>query len=140
AAPIYFYRKGKGRYKAAPEASLKAALAGVEKKRQQGLIQAQYVEELKEHRLPEAMRPLVLQLLFKPDKNSIEYKAWDAACSALQIAPQRLMLAVGGITSAKDLHLSKFLFESFPKGVGFPEVALPSIPDLPVAEVQAFSI
>ena len=47
AAPIYFYKKGKGRYKAAPEASLKAALAGVEKKRQQGLIQAQYVEELK---------------------------------------------------------------------------------------------
>ena len=30
-APIYFYKKGKGRYKAAPEASLKAALAGVER-------------------------------------------------------------------------------------------------------------
>ena len=31
-APIYFYKKGKGRYKAAPEASLQAALAGLEKK------------------------------------------------------------------------------------------------------------
>lgn len=140
AAPVYFYKKGKGRYKAAPEASLKAALAGIEKKRLQGLVQAQYVEELKAHKLPEAMRPLVLQLLFKPDKNSIEYKALDTACSELQIAPQRLMLAVGGIKSAKDLHFSKFLFDSFPKGIGFPEIAIPAMPELPVADVQAFSI
>jgi exoribonuclease-2 len=140
AAPIYFYKKGKGRYKAAPEASLKAALAGVEKKRQQALVQAQYVEELKAMRLPESMRPIVLQLLFKPDKNSIEYKALDAACTELQMAPQRLMLAVGGIPSAKDLHFSKFLFESFPKGIGFPDITLPVLPELPVADVQAFSI
>ena len=139
-APMYFYRKGKGRYKAAPEESLKAALAGMEKKRQQALVQAQYVEELKAHRLPDAMRPLVQQLLFKPDKNSIEYKALDAACSDMQIAPQRLMLAAGGIRSAKELHFSKFLFESFPKGIGFPNVALPALPELPVADVQAFSI
>ncbi|HWV62621.1 MAG TPA: RNB domain-containing ribonuclease, partial [Oxalicibacterium sp.] len=139
-APMYFYRKGKGRYKAAPEESLKAALAGMEKKRQQALVQAQYVEELKAHRLPDAMRPLVQQLLFKPDKNSIEYKALDAACSELQIAPQRLMLATGGIRSAKELHFSKFLFESFPKGIGFPSVQLPTLPELPVADVQAFSI
>lgn len=140
AAPIYFYRKGKGRYKAAPEASLKAAQAGIEKKRQQGLVQAQYVEELKAHRLPEVMRPLVRQLLFKPDKNSIEYKALDAACNELQIAPQRLMLAVGGIQSAHDLHFSKFMFELFPKGAGFPELAIPTMPALPLADVRAFSI
>src|SRR5690606_33704318 len=60
AAPIYFQKKGKGRYKAAPETALKAALAGIEKKRQQGLVQAQYVEELKAGRLPEAMRGNVL--------------------------------------------------------------------------------
>ncbi len=140
AAPIYFYKKGKGRYKAAPEASLKAALAGMEKKRQQALIQAQYVEELKANRLPAAMSNIVQQLLFKPDKNTIEYKALDAACSELQIAPQRLMLAVGGIRSAKDLHFSRFLFESFPKGIGFPEIAIPAMPELPVADVRAFSI
>lgn len=140
AAPVYFYKKGKGRYKAAPEASLKAALAGIEKKRLQGLVQAQYVDELKSNKLPDAMHPLVLQLLFKPDKNSIEYKALDMACSELQIAPQRLMLAVGGIKSAKDLHFSKFLFDSFPKGIGFPEIAIPAMPELPVADVKAFSI
>jgi exoribonuclease-2 len=140
AAPVYFYKKGKGRYKAAPEASLKAALAGMEKKRQQGLIQAQYVEELKAHRLPDAMRSLVRQLLFKPDKNSIEYKAFDTACSEMQLAPQRLMLAVGGIKSAKELHFNKFLFDSFPKGIAFPPITIPNMPELPVADVRAFSI
>jgi exoribonuclease-2 len=139
-APIYFYKKGKGRYKAAPEASLKAALAGVEKKKQQALVQAQYVEELKAGRLPDAMKPIALQLLFKPDKNGIEYKALEAACSELQVTPQRLMLAAGGIKSPKDLHLSRFLFECFPRGTGFPSVEIPSVGSLPVADVQAFSI
>ncbi len=140
ASPVYFYKKGKGTYKAAPEASLKAALAGMEKKRQQALVQAGYVEELSAHRLPEAMKPLALQLLFKPDKNSIEYKALDAACTALQIAPQRLMLAAGGIASAKSLHLSRFLFEHFPKGLAFPPLQVGAAPALPVAPVAAFSI
>ncbi len=139
-APMYFYRKGKGRYKAAPEASLKAALAGIEKKKQQALVQAQYVEELKAGRLPEPMRPLARQLLFKPDKNSIEYKALEAACAELQTSPAQLMLAVGGVASPKDLHFSRFLFEHFPKGAGFAAVQLPTVPDLPLADVQAFSI
>jgi exoribonuclease II len=139
-APIYFYKKGKGRYKAAPEVSLKAALAGIEKKKQQALIQAQYVEELKSHRLPDALKSQALQLLFKPDKNSIEYKALEAACNELQTTPQRLMLAAGGIGSPKELHFAKFMFEHFPKGTGFPAMAVPATPSLPLAEVQAFSI
>lgn len=140
-APIYFYKKGRGRYKAAPEASLQAALAGIEKKKQQALVQNAYVEELKQHRLPAAMQPMVRQLLFKPDKNSIEYKAMADACEQMQMAPARLMLACGGVASAKEVHFGKFLFESFPKGIAFPELPLPSLPtDLPVAAVQAFSI
>jgi exoribonuclease II len=139
-APIYFYKKGKGRYKAAPEASLKAALAGIEKKKQQAVIQAQYVEELKSNRLPDALKPLALQLLFKPDKNSIEYKALETACTELQTTPQRLMLAVGGIASPQQLHFSKFIYEFFPKGTGFPAITIPEVGSLPVAEVQAFSI
>jgi exoribonuclease-2 len=140
-SPVYFYKKGRGRYKAAPEQSLRAALAGIEKKKQQALVQAAYVEELKANKLPESMQNIVLQLLFKPDKNSIEYKALDAACSELHTNPQRLMLAVGGVQSAKALHMAKFLFENFPKGAGFPDVAAPAAPgNLPVADVQAFSI
>jgi exoribonuclease-2 len=140
-APIYFYKKGRGRYKAAPEQSLRAALAGIEKKKQQALIQASYVEELKAGKLPEAMQPIVQQLLFKPDKNTIEYKALETAASALQTTQQRLMLATGGIGSAKELHMARFLFEHFPRGAGFAPVAVPRAPGvLPLAEVAAFSI
>lgn len=140
-APIYFYKKGRGRYKAAPEQSLRAAQAGIEKKKQQALVQAGYVEELKANQLPASMQNIVMQLLFKPDKNSIEYKALEAACNELHTNPQRLMLAAGGVASPKALHMAKFLFENFPRGAGFPEVPVPVAPtDLPLANVQAFSI
>src|SRR5688500_18904595 len=41
-APMYFYKKGKGRYKPAPPDALKSALASMEKKRLQAEQQAQY--------------------------------------------------------------------------------------------------
>lgn len=140
-APIYFYKKGRGRYKAAPEQSLRAAQAGIEKKKQQALIQAAYVEELKAGKLPEAMAPIVQQLLFKPDKNTIEYKALETAASELQTSAPRLMLATKGIASPKELHMGRFLFEHFPRGAGFPSLPVPSAPaNLPTAKVAAFSI
>ena len=55
-------------------------------------------------RLPESFRGKTLQLLFKPDKNSLEFKALDAACTALGLSPMRLMVAVGGIANARALH------------------------------------
>lgn len=73
-SPVYFRRKGRGRYQRAPEDQLKAALAGLERKKQQAALQAEYEAELKAMRLPEAFRGKTLQLLFKPDKNSLEYK------------------------------------------------------------------
>ncbi len=140
-APMYFYKRGKGRYKAAPEDALKAALSSIERKKQQTIVQAQFVEELKAQRMPEAMKPLARQLLFKPDKNSIEYKALATACAELQTTPQRLMLKVGGLESPIDLHLSKFLNEHFPRGTSFAPVTVShSMPELPVAPAQAFSI
>ncbi|PZX29129.1 putative Exoribonuclease II [Cupriavidus phytorum] len=139
--PVYFRRKGRGRYQRAPEDQLKAALAALERKRQQALVQAEYEDQLKALTLPESFRNKVLQLLFKPDKNSLEYKAMDAACSALGMSPMRLMVAAGGVASARALHEAKFLAECFPKGTGFPDTDVPEPPaDLPLAEVEAFSI
>lgn len=140
-APIYFYKKGKGRYKAAPEKSLQAALAGLEKKRQQAIIQQQYVDELVQGKLPDAIRNNTISLLCKPDKNSIEYRALTAACDELHISPERLLLDLGGISSPKELHLARFLFENFPKGTRFPKIDIPDTAlELPEAEVNAFSI
>ena len=139
--PDYFRRKGRGRYLRAPEDQLKAALAAVERKKQQLQLQGEYEAQLKAHKLPEAFRGKVLQLLFKPDKNSLEYKAMDAACTALGMTPMRLMVAVGGVESPRALHEAKFLADCFPKGTGFADVDVPEpSADLPVADVQAFSI
>ncbi len=55
-APIYFHKKGKGRYRAAPPDVLKAALAGAEKKRQQLALQARYTEQLTRFELPAGVR------------------------------------------------------------------------------------
>lgn len=140
-APIYFYKKGKGRYKAAPEKSLQAALAGLEKKRQQAIIQQQYVDELVQGRLPDTIRTNAVSLLCKPDKNSIEYKALVAACDELHISAERLLLNLGGISNPKELHLARFLFENFPRGTQFPKIDIPDTAlELPEAEVNAFSI
>lgn len=140
-APVYFRRKGRGRFTRAPEDQMRAGLAAIERKKQQALVQAGYEESLKAMQLPDAFRGKELQLLFRPDKNSLEYKALDAACTALAMSPTRLMVAVGGIANARALHEARFLSECFPRGTGFPDLAVPAPPaDLPVAEMPAFSI
>ncbi|MEM5364480.1 RNB domain-containing ribonuclease [Paraburkholderia azotifigens] len=140
-SPIYFRRKGRGQYQRAPEEQLKMALASLERKRQQVLVQQGYEDELKAGRLPDGFQSKALGLLTKPDKNSIEYKALEAAAAARGISAARLMLECGGIPSARALHEARFLSEFFPHGTGFPPVTVGELPeDLPQAEVEAFSI
>ena len=137
-SPVYFRRKGRGQYQRAPEEQLKMALASLERKRQQALVQAQYEEELKAGKLPEAFAGKVLGLLTRPDKNSIEYKAMEAAAGARGVSPARLMLDCGGIESPRALHEARFLAEFFPHGTGFPPVTVGPLPDdLPRANVEA---
>ena len=140
-APMYFYKKGRGRYKAAPEESLKAALASVERKKLQAVAKAAYIEELNAGRLPEAFRPQLDALLYKPDKNGIEWKALEEASMAAKLTPVRLLERCGALPDIHVYHLNRFLQEHFPRGAGFPDspaVVLPT--GLPLAEVQAYSI
>jgi exoribonuclease-2 len=140
-APMYFYKKGKGRYKAAPEQALKAALASVERKRVQAEQKAAYVAQLKERKLPEAFKPILDQLLYRPDKASVEWKALDEACGDLKVTPPQLLERCGALASSSDYHLNRFLFEHFPRGMAFPAAEPPPVPeDLPLAGVEAFSI
>jgi exoribonuclease-2 len=141
AAPMYFYRRGKGRYKAAPEEALKAALAGVEKRRLQAMLKDEYVAELGQGILPERFAGHVDHLLFRPDKNGIEFKALEEAAHAQGITPARLMLKIKGLASARDLHERRFLFEHFPHGVMPPTYPHQlHIGSLPLATAAAFSI
>jgi len=140
-APMYFYKKGKGRYKAAPAGALKAALAGAEKKRLQAEQKQRHLAEFRAARLPEAFRPLVDRLLYAPDRNSFEWKTLEAACDELKLTPPRLFARCGALASPHDYHLNRFLFEYFPGGAEFGDVPPPQLPTgLPRAEVAAFSI
>ena len=139
-APMHFYKKGKGRFKAAPPDALKAALASNEKKRLQATLQARYAEELTGFILPPEFAGKLPQLLYKPDRNLPEAKALETACTATHLSAAHLLQRCGALPSTQDYHLQRFLFEHFPQGTGFPEIALAELPDLPLAEDVAFSI
>ena len=141
AAPMYFYRKGRGRFKAAPGESLKSALAGIEKKRLQAEATARMAEELASGFLPAEFAPLLAELLYRPDRNRLEVKALEQACAATGLSAPRLIERCGALPSSHDYHLGRFLFEYYPEGTDFPEfdaVAEPA--DLPHAAAPAFSI
>jgi exoribonuclease-2 len=140
-APIYFHRKGKGRFRKAPPEILAAALAGQEKKRQQALAIERMVADLQAGTLPAEFPPLLGQLFYKPDRNRPETKALETACAETGLSVPRLLQRCGAIPATHDFHLGRFLFEYFPQGTEFPPFAEPAPAEsLPVAEVRAFSI
>jgi exoribonuclease II len=141
ASPMHFYKKGKGRYKAAPAEALQAARAGVERKRRELEEVAAYASELQAHRLPPGFREKLPMLLYKPDKLALETRALALACEAARTHPLALLAACGAIPSTHDYHFNRFLFDAFPRGTDFPAVDdLPSLAHLPRAAVRAFSI
>jgi exoribonuclease II len=142
AAPMHFYKKGRGRFKPATPEALQSARAAQERKRQQAETIAGYVQELSQFRLPQAFHGQVERLLYKPDKNSLEYKALEQAAEDTHLRQPHLLEKCGGIPSSHDYHLNRFLLENFPAGAGFPELPPPQVTAdaLPLAEVAAFSI
>ncbi|MCE1240051.1 MAG: RNB domain-containing ribonuclease [Azonexaceae bacterium] len=141
AAPVYFHRKGKGHFRKAPADILAAALANLEKKRQQALAMEGWLAELKAFRLPPEIGALTDALLYAPDRNKPETKAFESACAETGLSAAQLLFKCGAIKSAYHLHYKRFLHEQFPKGTGFPALEVPGLPsDLPKAGVRAFSI
>lgn len=140
-APIWFHRKGRGRFRKAPADILQAALAGLEKKRQQAAAIEHMRAELVAGRLPPELAALLPQALYRPDRNRPEIKALEAACVDSGLSAARLLLACGALASSYDFHYNRFLFEHFPEGTAFPALEVPVLPGaLPRAEVAAFSI
>lgn len=143
-APMHFYKKGQGRYKAAPPDALRAALVSLEKKRLQAEQQARYMEQLNQFILPEEFKPRLPQLLYKPEKNSIEWKALEAVCAETKHTPVKLMEKCGAIPCSHDYHFNQFVWQHFPSGIDFNELdsqpVANNINDLPYTDVAAFSI
>ena len=140
-APHYFRRSGKGKFKKASADVLQQALAAIEKKKlTQQQIEA-WALALGEGSCPEPIAAQLYKILFKPDKNAAEYKAVVEASRATHLAPLALLQKAGAITSAYEFHWQRFLFDNFPKGIGFPALEAPVIKNtLPTSTAQAYSI
>jgi exoribonuclease-2 len=141
ASPVFFYKRGKGRYQKAPEENLKAALAGLEKKkRQQDQVDA-WAAELVAGQVPAPVAARLEVLLFKPDKMALEWRALDQAATQAGLTPPRLLAKAGALTGPEDYFLRRFAFEFFARGTGFPAIDPVAAPEeLALARAPAFSI
>ena len=146
-APVFFRRKGRGRFQRAPLEQLQAGLAALERKQKELEQQSVWQQELVGGTFPETLKSSAKQLLFSPDKNTSAYKALIAACTETGESPAQLMIRCGAIDSPLAYHQGLFLKAHFPNGadhnpaVGVDQAAYASaIAELPVAQVQAFSI
>jgi exoribonuclease-2 len=140
-APMYFYRRGRGRFQAAPGETLKLALAAVEKKKRQQEAIALWAAALARGDCPPEIAAARDELLYAPDGNKPETKALDLACKETGLSPAKLFERCGLLHDSHDFHLKRFLHEFFPQGTGFPAHELPPAPaGLPLANVQAFSL
>jgi exoribonuclease II len=141
AAPMYFYRRGKGRFQAAPEATLKQALAAVEKKKRVQEQVAAWAERLAKDDCPAEIGLLKDEILYAPDRNKPETRAMDQACAKTGLTPARIFERCGLLADSHDYHLKRFLHEFFPRGTAFAAHDLPEVPaDLPRAAAAAFSL
>jgi exoribonuclease-2 len=140
-APMYFYRRGKGRFQAAPEATLKLALAGLEKKKRVLAQQETWAKSLARFECPAEIAALKDELLYAPDRNKPETKALEEACRETGLTAARLFERCGLLDDTHKFHLKRFLHEFLPRGDAFPEHPVPTArEELPLAPTVAFSL
>ena len=139
AAPMYFYKKAKGVFKAAPEETLKQALAAIERKKQQEALMEEWTGRLKNGELPPEIAADLPAILHMPDKQSLTYKAFAKAADSLKLSFYELAKQTGGIRSLPQYLLDGFKLRHFPRECAAPPV--PDTADLPQAEgIATFSI
>jgi exoribonuclease-2 len=109
AAPMYFYKRGKGRYRKAPPEALKAALASIDRKKREGEQLALWRDELCAHRL-RTRCARIADAAVQARQNTLEWKALAAACDAARMSPLALLAECGAIrrrmttTSTRSSH------------------------------------
>lgn len=140
-APMYFYRRGRGRYQAAPEETLKLALAGFEKKQRVQRQIADWTARLARFECPPEIAALREELLYAPERAKPEAKALEQACAQTGLSAARLFERCGRLTDSHAYQLGRFLHEFLPKGDVFAPHEAPALPgDLPLAASPAFSL
>ena len=140
-APMYFYRRGRGRYQPAPEETLKLALAGLEKKQRIREQVAAWSDSLARFDCPRGIVILKNELLYAPDRAKPEFKALEQACVQSGLSAAKLLERCGELPDSHAYHLDRFLYEFHRGGATFPaHPPPPPVPELPLAKVAAFSL
>ena len=146
-SPVFFRRKGRGRFQRAPLEQLQAGLAALERKQKELEQQSAWQQELVAGTFPAALQSFASQLLFSPDKNTTAYKALTAACNETGESPAQLMIRCRAIDSPLAYHQGMFLKTHFPNGSAHSQTSAvdqdayaAAIAQLPLADVKAFSI
>lgn len=138
--PIYFHRKGKGFFQAAPDDILQAALLAQAKKQEREAQIALWSQTMADGQLPADLTDALPQCLIQPDKNSLLWKAVEQALEKTQLPLPDLLLKLGVFPHELALLRYRFFQQYFPKGTAHKEHPLPPLPPLPQATVQAYSI
>lgn len=146
-APVFFRRKGRGRFQRAPLEQLQAGLAALERKQKELEQQSVWQQALVAGTFPETLKSSAQQLLFSPDKNTSAYKALIAACTETGESPAQLMIRCAAIESPLAYHQGMFLKAHFPNGADHNDnihidqaTYTAAMAELPLAQVRAFSI
>lgn len=140
-APAYFHRRGKGSFKPAPPDILKAALAAIEKKRLQAEQQKAWTDTLLAGQLPEGFLDTAKDFLDKPDKNSLQWKALDAAIAQSPGSAEEFLLDLGVWPNQLVMMRELFFKKHFAQGINWPNINVPALDiDLPKTDVIAYSI
>ncbi|WP_373753646.1 ribonuclease catalytic domain-containing protein [Neisseria weixii] len=140
AAPMYFYKKAKGVFKAAPEETLKQALAAIERKKQQDAQIDAWAAALQAGEMPSEIAADLKTILHAPDKQALTYKAFIKAADALKLQPYDLAKQTGAVTSLPQYLLDAFEMKHYPQGAVLADMEVAPLPELPQADVAAFSI
>ncbi len=138
---IYFYKRGNGKYRAASREHLEQALNSIKKREEQKLQQKTLSNDMVNGKLPLIILKMAEDLLTKPDKSSIQWKALEGACKQLKSKPQELLLSLGAWPNSLTLMKKCFLKKTFPNGTEFPKLPkITKIRELPVSSAEIYSI
>ena len=120
-APMYFYRRGQGRFQAAPEETLKLALAAAEKKKRVQEQIAAWAERSSRFECPPEIAALKDELLYAPDRNKPRDQGAGAGLRADRPDARRSCSSAAACwATATTTTCSRFLHEFFPRGAAVP--------------------
>ncbi|AGF49318.1 ribonuclease catalytic domain-containing protein [Candidatus Kinetoplastidibacterium galati] len=140
-SPIYFYKKGTGKYISATQSAISSALINIEKKKLIEQEQEYLKNQMTNGILPKIICENAELLITNPDKKSIYWKALNAACIELQKSPEQLLLSLKTWPSPLTLFKKRFIYVNFPNGLDFPEFDdIRVIKNLDLSDNEIYSI